>query len=111
VSFRPDTDMPDTVTNGTQQSTQSHRALLLPGGAVDALAKQVSVPVVPRVLLDEVDKDPAEGEGATPVPVAGRVQRGRGRDQFPGVRALRLPGRQRLVRVGVGDLAEGSVLA
>ena len=33
---------------------------LVAGGAVDGLAEEVGVPVVPRVLLDHVHEDPAD---------------------------------------------------
>jgi hypothetical protein len=36
------------------------RVLLVAGDAVDPLAQQVGVPVVPRVLLDHVEVDPPQ---------------------------------------------------
>ena len=48
-----------------------------PDGAVDALADQVGVPVVPGVLLDQVEQDPAQrvlspDRRSTPGDVEGR---------------------------------------
>src|SRR5215469_13346666 len=85
------------------------RLSVVAGPAVDALAEQVGVAVMARVLLDHVGDDPAQRPG-----LAGALRRllaeniqARGlRDHLPRPGALAFERIERLSRVGLVDVVE-----
>ena len=77
-------------------------------GAVDPLAQQVGVAVVPRVLLDHVAEDVAQRVGLA-AEVRDGVEGGGGVDDGAGSGALRAPDGEGLVRVGVVDVEVGEL--
>src|SRR5690349_1052308 len=81
------------------------RAWLGAGHAVQALAEQVGVAVVPGVFLDHVDQDPAEREPLATPQTPGLQRRSRG-DQGARVVTFRPPGAERLGDVGAVRVAE-----
>ena len=84
-----------------------NEAPLISGDSVDALAEQVGVAVVPRVLLDHVGEDIAERERLVVI-VPGDVEGLSGVYEVTGTRTLCAPDLERLLRVGVRNVEFGT---
>src|SRR5215467_9887267 len=71
------------------------------GRAVDSLAQQVRVAVVPGVLLDHVDINPAQAHVGFPARIEERLVQVPARGRLPGKLDLPQIGGEVLLRVGV----------